>query len=95
MIHLLVALTAFASVAVAEILLSRRLDVSSWPSRIQAEIKTLAGWTAFTLLLLALSASKPRIGGLSERLFLASVLFSMMVIALQISIGTTVAQLAQ
>ncbi|HEX3722982.1 MAG TPA: DUF998 domain-containing protein [Nitrolancea sp.] len=88
-VHIVVAVIAFASVATAEVLISRKLSTTNWPAKTRALFTTLALWTALTLLLLALSSARPRVGGLFERLFIASALLWMLMVALQIAFGST------
>lgn len=81
-IHLAVALVAFVSITVAEGLLSRSLaDDPRWAG-LGARLTGFATLTAGTFVLLLAGARVPRVGGLTERMFLASALLWILVVAL-------------
>jgi hypothetical membrane protein len=83
-IHLTVALLAFISIPVAEILLARALARDARWAAPGSRATTVANLTAVAFALLLVGILVPRIGGLTERIFLAAALLWMLIVALAI-----------
>lgn len=83
-LHLLIALLAFISIPIAELLLSQCLStVPRWQALGQQAIK-FAWLTVFGLVLLVVMAPITRVSGLGERIFLATALLWMLAVSVQL-----------
>jgi hypothetical membrane protein len=83
-IHLLIAIVAFIGIALAAHTLSRCLLEEDRVAPFWGAIPVVATCTWVALVVLVLSAKVPKIGGLTERLFLACALLWLLLVALQL-----------
>jgi len=83
-IHLAVAIIAFVAVAAAERALSTSFAGDPRWDALRVRATVISSCTTVGLLLFIVAARTPRIGGLIERLFLASALLWMLVVALHL-----------
>jgi hypothetical membrane protein len=91
-IHVVVALIAFVGISVAESLLSGSLTDNPIWRRLGLRSSLLARLTIACLLVLVVSTVIHSIGGLTERLFLASALLWMLIVALGLRSPTGASQ---
>lgn len=83
-IHLIVALIAFISVALAEVLLSRQFRATTWPEASKTALRLLSYLTALALIVFFVTFGLHGVFGLFERIFLGSALLWMLVVAVQL-----------
>ncbi|HUZ01698.1 MAG TPA: DUF998 domain-containing protein [Thermomicrobiaceae bacterium] len=83
-VHLAVALVAFVCIPIAEHLLSRSMADAPHRAALAARVTPVAYLALAALVLLLVGTRVPRIGGLTERIFLAAVLLWLLLVALDL-----------
>lgn len=88
-VHLVVALVAFVCAPVGEYLLSRALTLDSRCAALGARVTPVAAVALGALALQVVGLGLPRVGGLTERIFLTAVLLWLLLVALDLRAAAT------